>query len=129
VSGDEMAIISMMAITNGALIQIIMVSRVLYGMSKRHMVPGPLGSVHPATRTPIIATLLTGLLVSVFSLWLPITTLAKTTSALILVVFTLVNIALLVMNCHEKNWNLLGLLLPAIGVLLCISFLCLQILN
>jgi basic amino acid/polyamine antiporter, APA family len=126
---EIMAIISMIAIINGALIQIIMVSRVLYGMSKRHMAPGPLGSVHPATRTPIIATLLTGLLVIVFSLWLPITTLAKTTSALILVVFTLVNLALLVMNCREKNWNLPGLLLPAIGVLLCISFLSLQILN
>lgn len=126
---ETMAIIGMIAIINGALIQIIMVSRVLYGMAKRHIAPSLLSSVHPITRTPITATLLTGSLVIIFALWLPITTLAKTTSSLILVVFTLVNLSLLVMNCREKNWNFLELLLPAIGALLCISFLCLQILN
>ncbi|MEH6467392.1 MAG: amino acid permease [Porticoccus sp.] len=126
---ETMAIISMIAIINGALIQIIMVSRVLYGMAKRHIAPNLLSSVHPMTRTPITATLITGSLVIIFALWLPVATLAKTTSSLILVVFTMVNLSLLVMNCREKNWGFLTILIPSIGALLCISFLCLQILN
>ena len=126
---EIMAVISMIAIINGALIQIIMVSRVLYGMAKRNIAPSLLGSVNPKTRTPITATLITGTLVVIFALWLPITTLAKTTSSLILVVFTLVNLSLLVLNCREKNWGIPGLLAPTIGALLCISFLGFQVWN
>lgn len=124
---EIMALISIIAITNGALIQIIMVSRVLYGMANHHIAPSFLGSVNPKTRTPMKATLITGSLVVTFALWLPITTLAKATSSLILVVFTLVNLSLLVLNYRERNWSIVGLLAPTMGALLCISFLGLQI--
>ncbi|MFT7300123.1 MAG: hypothetical protein ACI89Z_000577, partial [Porticoccus sp.] len=36
-------------------------------------------------------------------------------NSLILVVFTLVNLSLLVLNCREKNWSIPGLLVPTIG--------------
>lgn len=126
---EIMALISIIAITNGALIQIIMVSRVLYGMANHQIAPHFLGSVNPKTRTPIKATLLTGSLVVIFALWLPITTLAKATSSLILIVFTLVNLSLLVLNCRERDWGITGLLAPAIGAILCISFLGLELRN
>jgi amino acid transporter len=94
--GDPWVIsaISLVAVVNGALIQIIMASRVAYGMSRRGWAPGWLGRVHAVTRTPIIATVLVAALVVLMALWLPIESLARATSFFILMVFTLVNIAL-----------------------------------
>ena len=122
-----MALIGMVAIVNGALIQIIMVSRVLYGMASRQLAPAFLEGVHRATRTPLQATVLTGLLVLIFALWLPITALAATTSSLILVVFTLVNLALLFLNYRQGLHSPLQLGMPATGALLCAGFLMIQL--
>jgi APA family basic amino acid/polyamine antiporter len=124
---EIMAAISIIAIINGALIQIIMISRVMYGMAGKKLGPQIRGAVHPRTRTPLIATLLTGIIVVCFALWLPISTLAKTTSSLILVVFALVNLSLLVLNYREKTKVIIGKLVPAIGACLCLSFLAFQI--
>lgn len=63
-----MAVINMAAIINGALIQIIMISRVLYGMAKRNFAPSLLDSVSFKTRTSITATLITGTLIVIFAL-------------------------------------------------------------
>ncbi len=123
------AVIGMIAVVNGALVQIIMASRVLYGMACRRLAPALLGSVSPLTRTPLNATLLTGVLVIGFALWLPITALAKVTSTLILFVFTLVNLSLLAINIREKNRGLPGLLMPVVGALLCIVFVAFQLLD
>lgn len=129
IPAELMAAISILAIINGALIQIIMVSRVLYGMAGKRLAPQILRSVHPVTRTPLKATLLTGIIVASFALWLPITILAKTTTSLILIVFTLVNLSLLVLNYREKNTGAIGKLIPAIGAFLCVSFLAFQVWN
>jgi amino acid transporter len=86
--------IAMVAVVNGALIQIIMGSRVCYGLARQGWIPAALGRVHPRTRTPIVATLLVSGLVLAMALWLPVETLARTTSLLLLVVFTLINLAL-----------------------------------
>ena len=40
---------------NGALINMIMASRLLYGMAKQGIVPGPFGRVHSQRLTPYIA--------------------------------------------------------------------------
>ncbi len=87
-------LIGMFAVINGALIQIIMASRVVYGMADRRWLPQVLGFVHPASRTPLFATLLvTG---TVLSLALLGTTesLAKATSYVLLIVFTMTNLSL-----------------------------------
>jgi amino acid transporter len=86
--------ISMLAVVNGALIQIIMVSRVCYGMGNRGWAPGWLARVHPVTRTPLIATVLVTVLVMLVALWLPLESLARATSFFILLVFILVNLSL-----------------------------------
>ena len=88
------SLIGIFAVVNGALIQIIMASRVLYGMARQGWVTSSLGSVHPQTRTPLQATLLVSVLVLVMALWLPIEQLAKATSYFLLTVFALVNLAL-----------------------------------
>ena len=97
VTGREpvaITLISMFAVVNGALIQIIMASRVCYGMGRKGWLPGFLARVHGVTRTPLAATLLVAVLVLVMALWLPVETLAKATSYLLLMVFSLINLAL-----------------------------------
>jgi len=87
-------LISLFAIINGALIQIVMGARVLYGMSQEGWIPRWLGRVHGYTRTPHLATaLITGILL-VLALWFPLVQLAQFTSFVILVVFALINLSL-----------------------------------
>ena len=87
-------IISLVSVLNGALIQIIMASRVLYGMSRQGWLPPRLGQVNARTRTPLLATGLVTGVVLLFALWLPLVSLAKLTSYIILIVFTLINLSL-----------------------------------
>ena len=87
-------IISLVSVLNGALIQIIMASRVLYGMSRQGWLPPRLGQVNARTRTPLLATGLVTGLVLLFALWLPLLSLAKLTSYIILIVFSLINLSL-----------------------------------
>ena len=89
------AFISLFAVVNGALVQIIMGARVLYGMSEAGWLPRWLGRVHPRRRTPHYATALMAAGVLMLALWLPLVTLATATSFLILVVFALIHAALL----------------------------------
>jgi amino acid transporter len=86
--------ITLVSVLNGALIQIIMASRVLYGMSRRGWLPERLSRVHPRTHTPLLATLVVSGGILVMALWLPLLSLAKLTSLITLTVFTLVNLAL-----------------------------------
>jgi amino acid transporter len=88
-------LIGIVAITNGALTQIIMASRMLYGMARRGLLPGVFAHVNRRTRTPLLNTWLVTLMIMGFALWLPIVTLASMTSAIMLVIFALVNLSLL----------------------------------
>jgi amino acid transporter len=97
VTGREpvaITLISMFAVINGALIQIIMASRVCYGMARKRWLPVMFARVHAMTQTPVVATATVAVLVLVMALWLPTETLAKATSFLLLVVFALVNLSL-----------------------------------
>lgn len=86
--------IGLAAVINGALIQIIMASRVLYGMARRGWIPAVFGEVHATTRTPIKTTLLLCSVVLAAALWFPLLTLAETTSLITLFVFAMVNLSL-----------------------------------
>ena len=88
------SIIGMFAIINGALIQMIMASRVLYGLSSRGQLPDLLGVVHHQTRTPIIATVVATVIVLVLALIGSLASLAEITSAIMMTIFSIVNLAL-----------------------------------
>lgn len=92
-------LIGLLALLNGALIQTIMASRVLYGLGSRQLLPSFFGQVSALTRTPVKATLVAGLLVLLFAVSGNLASLAQTTSLIMLSVFALVNLAL---------WNLKG---------------------
>ena len=87
-------VISMFAIINGALIQVIMVSRILYGMSRQGWLPDKFSSLSQHNGTPSFNTVVVTLIVLFFALWLPLIALAKLTSFIILIVFALVNLSL-----------------------------------
>ena len=89
------SIIAIVATINGVLIQMIMASRVLYGLADRgHLFPA-LAVVGPRTQTPIFATLLVMSAIILLTLALPIDELAKRTSQIVLLIFVLVNAALI----------------------------------
>lgn len=97
-TGQAPVIISMIgvfAVVNGALIQMIMASRLLYGMSVRGWLPKWFSKIHIPTRTPLNSTLVIALLILFFAIILPMVTLAEMTSFLILIVFALINLALI----------------------------------
>ena len=79
---------------NGILIQMIMASRVLYGLAQEGAAPAWLGHVHPRTRTPVFATLLIGAAVFGLAANFPVERLARATSWMTLVLFAFINWAL-----------------------------------
>ena len=98
-----LSFIGMFAVINGALIQIIMVSRIFYGMSAKGWMPKFLSVVHSKTDTPINATIVVAVLILILTITLPLLTLAQSTSFLIFIVFTLVNLALVRIKLKHPN--------------------------
>lgn len=93
-SGAPVSAMASIAMVNGILVQIVMASRVIYGMTREGLAPTALGALHPRRRTPVRAIVLIGAVIIVLALVVPLGTLAKSTSLVILSVFTLVNISL-----------------------------------
>lgn len=140
---ELITLISIAAISNGALIQIIMGSRVLYGMANKKLAPSVLSFVWHKTKTPVVSTLFVSAIVLIFALALPITSLAKITSTIVLIIFSLVNLSLFVWEWKhafdlsqpkdtDGNFSISpfitirNLLIPATGFLLCIIFAAFQ---
>lgn len=88
-------VIALFAVTNGALVLLIRAARVLHGMSARGWLPSALGRVHPVRRTPLLATAVVTVATLALALAFPLASLARATSAAILIVFALINLALL----------------------------------
>ena len=92
---DAFSVIAVVATVNGILIQMIMASRVIYGLADRGHLPRLLAYVSPSTRTPLAATAFVVLAVIALSWGFPIEVLAERTSQIVLFIFVLVNLALL----------------------------------
>ena len=107
-----LGIVSLLTGVNGALVQIIMASRVAYGMAQQAQAPGWLGYVNPRTQTPLRATALVMLSVLILALFFPLTTLAKVTSAIILIIFATVNFALWRIKLRDPDLDGTGPRLP-----------------
>jgi amino acid transporter len=97
--------IGMFAVANSALINMLMASRLLYGLSRQGVLPHALGLVHPVRRTPWVAILFTTALAFGLIYFVvrnaqaqAISLLGGTTALLLLCVFTIVNIALIVLR-------------------------------
>jgi amino acid transporter len=117
----SIGVISILAGVNGALVQIIMAARVSFGMAKEGLAPRWFSVIHPKTRTPLRSTGVMTAVVLILALWFPLVTLAKATSSIILVIFTLVNLALVVIKLRTpespEGAPKYPLVLPVIGFL------------
>ncbi len=93
-SSELISLIGVIAVLNGVLIQVIMASRVLYGMANMGWTFARFGTVHPITRTPIYATLAVICVIVLLTWIFNIEVLAETTSLIMLVISVLVNLSL-----------------------------------
>jgi len=102
-SAGFLSIIAVAAAMNGILAQIVMASRVLFGVGKRTTWLAVFHHAHPRFGTPVLATSLIGGLVIAMAVLLPIANLAEATSAILLSVFVLVNGALIAVKWTEPE--------------------------
>jgi amino acid transporter len=88
------SLVALLAMMNGALVQVIMASRVLFGLSRDGQILAAFGRVHPRTRTPLLATAAVTALVAVLAAAFELAALAEAAALVTLVVFASVNLAL-----------------------------------
>jgi amino acid transporter len=96
-----MSAVAIVATLNGIVFNIIMASRVAYGLARDGSLPEPLARLNASTQTPLFGTALGTAIVLAFALVMPIAELADLSSRLILVVFALVNAALVLIKRRE----------------------------
>jgi APA family basic amino acid/polyamine antiporter len=115
--------ITMFAVANSALINMLMASRLVYGMSREHVLPPVLGKVHATRRTPYIAILFTTLLAFALIAFVgEVPALGGTTALLLICVFAVVNVAVLVLRRDgvEHEHFRTPTVLPILGAVSCL---------
>jgi amino acid transporter len=118
--------IALFAITNTALLNYVMGSRLLYGMARQGFLPRALGDVHPTRRTPHKAIFALLAVTTVLALSGDISTLASATSVILLGVFLVVHASLLALRRRESEpkgafevpWPV-----PVLGIAVCAAVL------
>lgn len=129
-SYSTISIIALISVINGALVQMIMASRVLYGLSQQKMAPAIFSNLNSKTQTPVWGTAVVGILLLGFALWLPLITLAKIASFVMLIIFAMVNCSLILIKIRApkpKGIKTFPFLVPVLGALLCVTILLWQV--
>jgi amino acid transporter len=85
--------VALVAVSNGVLIQILVLARLLYGMARRSLLPEWLSRVS-GVQVPLRATMVAGTLILISTLALPFHTLLRVSTTLTILLFVLVNLAL-----------------------------------
>ncbi len=120
-------VIAIIATVNGVLIQMIMASRVLYGLGSQGSLPKVFAHINQVTHTPIVATVVVVGIVLALANFFPVAELAKTTSKIVLVIFVLVNASLLRVKWlnkdQEERFFRVPVWVPVVGILLSIAML------
>lgn len=114
-----MLIMALASIGNGVIIQVNMVSRLVYGLVQYGGAPKILGQVSAATQTPVVGIAASSALILLFAFMLPLEQLATITGMILLMVFALVQLALMKLLTAEglhptRNWR--AFIIPALGV-------------
>jgi amino acid transporter len=100
------AAIALLAVSNGALINMIMASRIVYGMGDQGVMPTAFSNVHPGRRTPWVSIAFTSIIALLVLITIgrndeALSTLGSTTVVLLLLAFVMVNISVLVLRRDE----------------------------
>ena len=123
---EVFSFISLFAITNTALLNYIMGSRLIYGMARQGFVPKVLGSVHPTRHTPHMAIFALMVVVIVLAMSGSVSQLAAATSVLLLTVFITINAALIVLKRRvdePKGSFEIPTFVPVGGIIICVLML------
>jgi len=127
ISPLAITLIAIMATMNGVVIILVMAARVAYGMARAGRLPGWIGAVSARTRTPLRATVMVAAVVLVLAVVAPLGALAEVTSALVLAVFFMVNLALVGLKLRGGAGRAPGFAVPALvpvcGALSCLGLL------
>jgi len=112
--------IGLLALANGALINMIMASRLLYGMAEEEVLPAAFGRLSDR-RTPIVAIAFTTLIAAALILTGDLGALADTTVVLLLGVFIAVNISALILRAEEVGHDhfRVPVAMPIFGIAAC----------
>ena len=111
--------IALVAVANGALLTMIMSSRLAYGMADEGLLPSVFSRVLPARRTPVVAIVATTGVAMVLTATGSLVDLASTVVLLLLLVFLSTNVAVLVLrrdrvpHDHFRAWTALPVLAAA----------------
>lgn len=118
--------IAMFAVANTALLNFIMGSRLAYGMANEGLLPPVLSKIHPTRRTPHVASVVLLVIMLGLALVGDISSLARATSVLLLLVFFVINSALVVFKVRGPK--LVGgfqvpIFVPLLGAIVCVAML------
>ncbi|MFD5225281.1 APC family permease [Microbacterium sp. NPDC058342] len=119
------SLIALIAVANGALLTMIMASRLAYGMAEQGLLPSVLARVLPKRRTPWVAIVATTGVAMLLTLIGDLATLAETVVLLLLIVFISANVSVLVLrrdhveHDHFRVWTFV----PVLGVISCLVLL------
>jgi basic amino acid/polyamine antiporter, APA family len=127
-----MTAIALFSVGNTALVNYVTASRLIYGMSNQGLLPGHLGRVHEARRTPHYAILALLVILVPLALAGSITDLAASTVLLLLLVFIVVNASLFTLirrPGEERGAFEVPALMPLIGGVICAVLLVTRLLS
>ncbi len=123
-------VITLFAIGNTALLNYIMGSRLLYGMSRQGLLPGALGRVHPVRRTPHVAIVVLFTIVTTLILAGGVKELAESTVLLLLMVFAVVNASLVLVKLRkgeERGAFEVPMFVPVLGCVVCLVLIAVRV--
>jgi len=118
--------ITLFAIGNTALLNYIMGSRLLYGMSRQGLLPALIGRIHATRRTPHIAILILFVIVTALIVSGSVKQLAESTVLLLLMVFTVVNVSLIILKLRPgeaRGGFEVPVFVPVLGALVCLTLI------
>ena len=123
---DELfSLVALVAVANGALLTMIMSSRLAYGMSEQGLLPDAFGRVLPNRRTPWVAIVATTAVAIILTTTGGLAALAETVVLLLLFVFLSTNVAVLVLRRdrveHEHFHT--PVVLPVLAIGTCVLLL------
>ena len=117
--------IALLALINGALINMIMASRLIYGMGQQGVMPSVFSRVHPGRRTPWVSIIFTTLIAMALIATGGFEVLASMTVVLLLLVFIVVNVAVLVLRRDRVGHDHFRApsVFPILGIIVCAGLL------
>ncbi|MFF2632379.1 APC family permease [Microbacterium sp. NPDC058021] len=121
-------LIALVAIANGALLFMVMASRVGYGLAEAGLLPHAFARVLPNRRTPWVSIVVVAGITICLTIVGDIATLAETTVLLLLLVFLSANVSVLVLKKDKVDHSHFNVprFVPVLGILACIVLLAQQ---